>query len=617
MSRNNVRGPTSALTEFLREQGITARAVVQHTPPRRQGRVSGAEGDTNATAGTSAAGALDVDEDQADGDGEEVQTPSKKGKRGGYVSDELDDTDGEKDKPAAKKRKLGKAALEKLKAKDKAKAKAKAKKSKAKGSDDDDYEDSDEDEYTALSKGGGFTKTGKASVLPPAGSFENCAKCKKRFTVTRYTMAANPGPGFLCHSCAKASGSDPFKKPAAPRKRKDPAEKRKVTSFEESERVQSLAQMCIEVIGKYIDDVEALGDIGSFNMNEIARVIAKNRSLTAQNSQLFYDVKNTSLLLYDVTNLHPDALCALGSLNPNLESLRLDYCGRMTDEALLHWSAHMPSLAHIELLGPFLVRVPGWVSFFERAGSRLRGFLITQSPRFNLECVEALVKHAPEITDLRLSEIGKLSDECIPLIATLSNLTSLELTNPAHSLSDDAIIQLLKVAGSKLTNLNLSGNDGLTDATLLDGIYPHVTNLTSLALSNVPLLTDQGLAELFNSWSENPPLEFLDLSRNHLPSSAALTAVLAHSARGLGDLRINNWREASNESLLELGRTAFALVKVDIGWCRGVDDFVIKELLDRCDRLEEVKCYGCNRVTANCPRKSHVKIFGVESHGIA
>lgn len=60
-------------------------------------------------------------------------------------------------------------------------------------------------------------------------------------------MAANPGPGFLCHVCAKASGADPFKKPAAPRKRKDPAEKRKVTSFEETERVKSLAKMCIEV----------------------------------------------------------------------------------------------------------------------------------------------------------------------------------------------------------------------------------------------------------------------------------------------------------------------------------------------------------------------------------
>ena len=60
-------------------------------------------------------------------------------------------------------------------------------------------------------------------------------------------MAANPGPGLLCHSCAKASGADPFKKPASRRKRKDPTEKRKIISFEETERVRSLTAMCIEV----------------------------------------------------------------------------------------------------------------------------------------------------------------------------------------------------------------------------------------------------------------------------------------------------------------------------------------------------------------------------------
>lgn len=68
--------------------------------------------------------------------------------------------------------------------------------------------------------------------------------------------------------------------------------------------------------------MDALGDIGSFNLNEIARVIAKNRSLyvsilvtfqcaglifallrTAENSQLFYHVKNTDLTLYDATSM--------------------------------------------------------------------------------------------------------------------------------------------------------------------------------------------------------------------------------------------------------------------------------------------------------------------------
>jgi DNA repair protein RAD7 len=66
------------------------------------------------------------------------------------------------------------------------------------------------------------------------------------FIQTKYTMAANPGPGFLCHKCAKESGADPFKKPASPRKRKAPAEKRTVVNFEES-RFPSLASLCINV----------------------------------------------------------------------------------------------------------------------------------------------------------------------------------------------------------------------------------------------------------------------------------------------------------------------------------------------------------------------------------
>jgi len=64
---------------------------------------------------------------------------------------------------------------------------------------------------------------------------------------TKYTVAARPGPGWLCHECVKASGVDPFKKPAAPRKRKAAQEKRKVVNFEEKERVQTLARLCIDV----------------------------------------------------------------------------------------------------------------------------------------------------------------------------------------------------------------------------------------------------------------------------------------------------------------------------------------------------------------------------------
>lgn len=63
---------------------------------------------------------------------------------------------------------------------------------------------------------------------------------------TKYTVAANPPPGYLCHPCTKASGTDPFKKPAAPRKRKSAAEKRAITHFQER-KFPSLVSSCIKV----------------------------------------------------------------------------------------------------------------------------------------------------------------------------------------------------------------------------------------------------------------------------------------------------------------------------------------------------------------------------------
>lgn len=160
----------------------------------------------------------------------------------------------EEEKPApAKKRKLTKAAEAKLKAKEK--------KKRGKKDDDDDYDDDDdEDTYTALSR----NMMKNAASKPPIGSFENCAVCGKQFTVvsntvcihlihntnffqTKYTMASGSGGGFLCHNCAKAGGNDPFKKPAVPKKRKAPADKRTVTNFEEK-RFPTLVSLCIQVV---------------------------------------------------------------------------------------------------------------------------------------------------------------------------------------------------------------------------------------------------------------------------------------------------------------------------------------------------------------------------------
>ncbi|GJE90230.1 RNI-like protein [Phanerochaete sordida] len=589
---NNVRGPTSALTEFLKESGITPTTIARRVRTRQVEQPAPVAGPSRQAE----------NDESAEADVAENDEPVERE----YNSDNLDEDD---EVPLKKKRKLTKAAEAKLKAQ----AKAKAKKGKKK--DDDDYSDDgsdEEDAYTALSK------MWKDETKPPNGSLIECSKCGNEFSVTQYTRQA-PNGGWLCHSCLKASGVDPFKKPAAPRKRKPLTEKRNVTHFEEH-RLPSLANMCIKVVSSHIDDVEALGDIGSMNLDSIAKAIAKDRSLTPENATLFYDVQNTNLTLYDATNLTPPSLCALASLNPNLTTLRLDFCGRMDNSVLAAWNKSLPALTRIELLGPFLVHASTWQSFFE-SHPKLTGFLITQSPRFDVKCIESLVENCEGLTELRLKEVGKLADDFLPHIKKLAGqLTYLDLSSPGEpeAVSNDALTDLLTAVGAGLRHLDLSGHALLGDGFLFQGLKPHTRQLESLALALTPELTDAGVAEFFATWAgaaapPNPPLRHAALGRNPELGGAALAALLAHSGAALESVDVNGWKAAPEDVLNTLGARAPRLRRVDVGWCREASDWTVKALVEGCPDLVEVKVWGCQRVTANCPRKRGVAVVGIEA----
>lgn len=209
------------------------------------------------------------------------------------------------------------------------------------------------------------------------------------------------------------------------------------------------------------------------------------------------------------------------------------------------------------------------------------------------------------------------------VIKKFTGLTYLDLGYPATSMSEDALVELMSAVGKGLTHLDLSGHTLLTDTFLIDGIKAHTLVLTELALSNVPLLTDEGVAEFFDTWAtkdeddsllSNPPLTTLDLSRNANLSSSALIAILSHSGKTLTHLNINGWKTVSEESLNKIPTKAKELRWLDVGWCREMDNFVMKAIMERCEKVKEVKVWGCNRLTENCPRKRNVNIYGVEAH---
>ena len=243
----------------------------------------------------------------------------------------------------------------------------------------------------------------------------------------------------------------------------------------------------------------------------------------------------------------------------------------MDNEVISSWSNSLPSLMRLELLGPFLVRAPAWQSFFA-SHPRLTGFLITQSPRFDHECNQALQRECQGLTELRLKQVGKLDDEFADVLKEMRGLWYLDLGHPTTSMSDGALVELMAAIGGELTHLDLSGHTQLTDMFLMDGIKAHARVLTGLVLPNVPELTDEGVGEFFNTWAikgesgttKNPPLTTLDLSRNCTLSSDALKALLAHSGKTLTHLNINGWKTTSEQSL-GLIASAKRLQWLDVG----------------------------------------------------
>jgi DNA repair protein RAD7 len=282
----------------------------------------------------------------------------------------------------------------------------------------------------------------------------------------------------------------------------------------------------------------------------------------------------------------------------------------MDNSVISAWSTGLPSLIRLELLGPFLVHASSWITFFEHHQD-LKGFLITQSPRFDLACMEALVTNCKSLEELRLKEIGQIDDDFLPHIAKLGGqLTYLDLSYPGNpeALSNEALIGLMSSVCGGLAHLDLSKNWNVTNELLSEGVKLHAQKLTSLALSNIPELTDAGIAEFFSSWAgttntPNPPLTALDLSRNPLLAGSALAAVLEHSGSSLEHLNVNGWKDVPEEELNQIADKAPYLKRLDLGWCRETNDWVVKALLEKCELLEEVKVWGCQRVTHGCPRK--------------
>lgn len=296
---------------------------------------------------------------------------------------------------------------------------------------------------------------------------------------------------------------------------------------------------------------------------------------------------------------------------PDLETLRLVYCGRITSKVIDFYGDRLHRLRSVEFSGPFLVTKEAWIGFFRNIGSRLETFKITDTARFDKDCLEELVKCCPNFKHLRLKHLSKLTDDWLEIIARLRKLKSLELEYPdakQQQPTSQSTIDMLSKIGNNLKVFAMRGCSLLDDDTLLKGLLPYCPQLSSLSLTQCELITSEGVQKLFRGWKEKEKsgLDCLDLSRCLQVDDQALKEIVRHSHKTLKYINLHSLDNITANGLEVLagagegfeGIGCTSLHQANFGFVRAMDNFVLKELIDNCPHLQEIRVHGCYQVNS-------------------
>lgn len=562
--QRNIQGPNSALTEFLREKGISA-ADIRRRQEALRAQQTGGEGSSSSNQAGPSSG------DDAPQAAPEEQVPT------------------ESQPPP----------VEAGPSKSKKKAAAKKKRKRDDDDDDEDYNDNV----------GGFRMSDKN--VPAPGAIAFCEDCDSRFTVTAYSRKVESG-GLLCAPCGRKTQSkqkDTKKKTPAVRKK---AKKQDMNLALDGTQLgsKSLQQYCIERIAGAIDRYDGLGPLHHSQMDQICRIICRNRSLTPQTIKLFLVPDQDKLAFYDCSKIDVHSLKQIAMMVPGLKDLTLHHAGSAVDELLDYYAEKLPQLESFHLKGAFLVSQKSYVNFLSTVGPRLKSLTLSNTARTNKLVIEAIANFCPNLKHLNISCLQRFDDECLRLLAKCQKLKSLDISFAGEELTDNTLVEVLNVIGSGLENLNISGNPLLTSVTL-DAIHACCANLRVLNLNELEALTDADIANLFTNWTKNAGLQELHLSRITLLTDEGLMAAVNHSHKTLKIIDVNSCNMVTKGGLLSVLNVCKRLEKFDVAFIREVDDEVVEEMINA-GLTNNMNVWGCTRVTQCAGVGKPVRIVGRE-----
>ncbi|KPI45910.1 DNA repair protein rhp7 [Cyphellophora attinorum] len=577
-ANNRIRGPQSALTEFLAAQGISA-ADIHNDYLRRQREAEQAAAAEEAQANK---------ENESDDDGEDTVELKKR------------------------KRKEEKA-LNKIKqTKEFKKRKFEEQRDNGSDADDDDT----------------IARQMMAKNKPLPGQLENCEICEKRFTVTPYSKSG-PDGGLLCVKCSKEL-KDEEKKAQKVDKKKAPQRGRKRQT--ESDRMmgdvkpgaKSLIDACVRKVADVVHDIDDFGDMPDTLLDRLSQILSKKRVMSPRVLNLFLRDDVDHIDVYDCAKLETEDFERIFAHMPHLVSVNLRFAGQMKDGALLYMADKCHSLRHLQLGATNLITDMAWTEFFKARGHQLESLKVSEvQEMFSDGIVLQIVQQCTNLKRLKLRGCSHLTDISVAALSHLTKLEHLTIAIAQHLTTPDQLISLISKLGPNLKTLCLEGYDHEPERTeeeeeegvnfhdpILDTIQQDCTQLRKLRITGGSHYTDRVFAELFTGWA-NPPLTHVDLSDNRWIdnndargpvdepvgfSSQAFKALMQHSGSQLQQLNLHSCRHISHEALLDVfdGQKRYPeLRNIDLSFVTHLDDVVMNGIFRSCPSLTKLTVFAC------------------------
>lgn len=567
---NAIRGPQSALTDFLASHNISAQQINLDYQARVQQAQQQAE-----QAAAQAAAEANADE----------------------VSDEEED---------AAERKKRKRKEEKAIAKIKASKDFKKRKFEHQKDNPDEDDDSDTLARDMLKK---------PKAAPKPGQFANCEICEKRFTVTAYTLAGQDG-GLLCTKCGKDFKDEKKKADNAAKKKKQAPRVRK--RQQESDRMmgdvkpgaKSLIEHCVKKVADVVNDIEEFGDLPQNLLDRLSQILSKKRVLNPRTLQLFLQPGIDRIAVYDCARLETEDFQKIFAFMPDVERVNLRFAGQLKDDALRYMIEKNTKITHLQLGATNLISDQVWCELFLARGSQLQSLKLSElNDAMKDATVQFMAESCTSLKRLKLRKCAHTTDASINAISTITTLEHLTLAI-AQDCSPDILVNLITSLGPRLKTLCLE-DYYYADDTVIEAIKNSCTNLKKLRLTGSSSFTDDTFASLFdNNWG-NPDVPVIDLCNNRDIDnqdpegpeedpvgfgSAALKALMHHSGAKLTRLDLHSNRHIGHDALMEVfdGQKQYPNLRdLDLSFVSRVDDFVMTGIFKSCPKLEKLTVFAC------------------------